>query len=59
MTILIINGIVNTILVDTNASHCAEVYGGQWLDVPDNIEIGIGWTWDGEKFMPPETKEGE
>lgn len=54
MTALIIDGIVDTLLIGTEATHCTDVYGGNWVDVADNIDIGIGWTWDGEQFLPPE-----
>lgn len=56
ITIEIIGGKAVTILIGTNAEHCIDVYGGTWVDSVD-ADIGIGWTWDGEQFLPPEIEE--
>jgi len=52
--------IVDGIVVDFIA--CADISmveerNNNWLPVFDSNYCGIGWTWDGEKFLPPEIEE--
>jgi hypothetical protein len=46
------NNIATLITVGITAEHSATAYGGDWVDV--DYPVGIGWLWDGEKFVPPE-----
>jgi len=48
---------IKTIICSENVDQCAELLGGNWVPVPLGAECGIGWTWDGERFMPPEIEE--
>ena len=55
----VINGVVVNIVQESNIDNCAYNGFGMWLPIyPDNY-CGIGWTWDGEQFLPPEIEEVE
>jgi hypothetical protein len=53
------DGIVVWIIKSDSAEWCNENLSGDWLPVHENNYCGIGWTWDGEQFMPPEIEEVE
>lgn len=53
------NGIVTWIIICDDVEWARITNGGHWEMVPDDVACDSGWTWDGEKFIPPETIEGE
>lgn len=56
---LIENGIVAN-MICANAEWAAEHLGGTWVQVKNTNYPGIGWTWNGKKFVQPvEILDGE
>ena len=46
------------------AAFCVDLFGGEWIQTSYNANFrgvfaGVGWTYDGEKFVAPEHIEGE
>jgi len=52
------NTVINVVACDS-VDWCVSNIGGNWLPVYDDNYCGIGWTWDGEQFLPPEIEEEE
>jgi len=53
------NNIVLRVIACADINWCIANLGGNWLPVYDSNYCGRGWTWDGERFMPPEIEEVE
>jgi len=53
------NNIVLAVIACTDVDWCITNIGGNWLPVYDDNYWGVGWTWDGERFLPPEIEEVE
>ncbi len=53
---LVENNIVISVIAANSTDWCVNHYGGKWLPVYADNYCGIGWTWDGEKFVPPVTE---
>jgi hypothetical protein len=53
------NGIVTETIVCSNVNWAVNSLGGFWLLVPAGCFCGIGYTYDGENFIPPEPQEVE
>ncbi len=51
------NNAVQWVICSNDTDWCALNLGGIWLPVYDNNYPGIGWTWDGKKFIPPRNEE--
>lgn len=52
------NIVTNTIVADT-LEIAQEVTGKTCIEYNEDNLAGIGWTYDGEKFVAPEPIEGE
>lgn len=50
---------VRGVVVCSDVEWCRSAYGGNWLPVYSENYCGIGWTWDGERFIPPPEIEGD
>lgn len=52
MCVKLVSGIVDDIAMCNDVL----ILGDTWVPVMQE-SIGKGWTWDGERFMPPEIEE--
>jgi hypothetical protein len=46
-------GIVTQVIVCSDHDWAARHLGGQWV-CAESVLVGVGWTYDGETFTPPE-----
>jgi len=53
------SNIVEWVVCSPDADWCSHNLGGRWQPVYDDNYCGIGWAWNGEKFIPPPEIEGE
>jgi hypothetical protein len=53
------NAVVVNVVVCNNVAWLIARTGGEWRPVYENNLCGIGWTWDGEQFNPPEFEPPE
>ena len=52
------NNIVINVICCKNVAWANSRLGGTWIAV-NTSSCGIGWTWDGEQFNPPEFEPPE
>lgn len=45
--------VINIILWDGQDTSFAKDIDGELIAIPEDSQIGIGWSYDGEKFTPP------
>lgn len=53
------NGVVVQVAVCNNVDFANERYGGHWVLLSENDNVGIGCLYDGEKFINPEPETPE
>jgi hypothetical protein len=56
---IIENNIVTNVIVADTLEIAQEVTGKTCVEYNEDNPAGIGWTYDGEKFVAPEPIEGE
>ena len=48
------NGVVVQVIVASSVTWAEQQLGGVWVQCEN---VGIGWVWDGENFIPQESGE--
>jgi hypothetical protein len=47
------SGVVVRVIVATDHDWASRQFGGQWVRA-DHVLVGSGWSYDGERFTPPD-----
>jgi hypothetical protein len=49
------DGVVTQVIVCNDHSWASRHLGGQWV-CTESVLVGVGWTYDGQEFTPPEAE---
>lgn len=53
------NNIVVKLTAAMSVIWCENKFGGLWAAVPNNLPVGIGWTYENNEFIAPPQPECE